>query len=58
MVHASEAGLIVMNLPILRVHNHQGKHPINAINDPDLNLQFLACEVLWPNFATTFWKEC
>jgi hypothetical protein len=31
---------------------------VNAINDPDLNLQFLACEVLWPDFATTFWKEC
>jgi hypothetical protein len=36
----------------------QGKHPVHAINDPDLNVQFLAWEVLAPTGATDFWRRC
>jgi hypothetical protein len=36
----------------------QGKHPLSAIDDPDLNRQFLAWEVLWENFAASFWRRC
>jgi hypothetical protein len=36
----------------------QGKHPVHAINDPDLNIQFLAWEVLAPTGATDFWRRC
>jgi hypothetical protein len=36
----------------------QGKHPVHAINDPDLNVQFLAWEVLAPSGATDFWRRC
>jgi hypothetical protein len=36
----------------------QGKHPVDAVNDPDLNLQFLAWEFLAPTGATDFWARC
>jgi hypothetical protein len=36
----------------------QGKHPVDAINDEDLNAQFLAWEVLEPEGAVDFWKRC
>jgi hypothetical protein len=36
----------------------QGKHPVHAINDPDLNAQFLAWEVLEPTGGTDFWARC
>jgi hypothetical protein len=36
----------------------QGKHPVHAIDNPDLNLQFLAWEVLEPTGATDSWKRC
>ena len=36
----------------------QGKHPVHAINEPDLSVQFLALEVLAPTGATDFWRRC
>jgi hypothetical protein len=36
----------------------QGKHPVHAINDPGLNAQFLAWEVLEPTGGTDFWARC
>jgi hypothetical protein len=56
--HLFDRDVTLTSTDLYRLVRLQGKHHINAINDPDLNLQFLACEVLWPNFATTFWKEC
>jgi hypothetical protein len=36
----------------------QGKHPVDAVTDPELNRQFLAWEVLEPEGAVDFWKRC
>jgi hypothetical protein len=36
----------------------QGKFPIEAINDPHLNLIFLAWDTLSPGWAETFWNAC
>lgn len=36
----------------------QGKHPVEAVNDPGLNLQILAWEVLGPGAAVDFWVRC
>ena len=36
----------------------QGQHPVGALDDPDLNLQFLAWGVLEPTGATDAWKRC
>lgn len=36
----------------------QGKHPIEAINDPSLNLQIQAWELLSPGAAVDFWGRC
>jgi hypothetical protein len=43
---------------LYRLVRLQGKHPISAIYDPELNRQFLALEVLVPGFAAGFWKRC
>ena len=36
----------------------QGKHPVDAINDPDLNLQIQAWEMMSPGAAVDFWERC
>ena len=36
----------------------QGKHPVDAINDPDLNLQIQAWEMMSPGAAIDFWERC
>jgi hypothetical protein len=35
----------------------QGKHPVDAIDDPELNLQFLAWDVIGPGYAKLFWRR-
>jgi hypothetical protein len=35
-----------------------GKYPVEAINDPALNLIFLAWDAVVPGWAERFWKEC
>jgi hypothetical protein len=51
-------GKALTHADLYRLVRLQGKHPISAIYDPDLNRQFLAWEVLAPDFATGFWKRC
>src|SRR3954462_16005655 len=36
----------------------QGKHPVDAINDPGLNLQIQAWEMVSPGAAVDFWERC
>ncbi len=36
----------------------QGKHPVDASNDPSLNLQMQAWEMLAPGVAVDFWERC
>jgi hypothetical protein len=36
----------------------QGKHPVDAVNDPDLNLQIQAWEMMSPGAAVDFWERC
>ena len=36
----------------------QGKHPVDAVNDPDLNLQIQAWEMISPGAAIDFWERC
>ena len=36
----------------------QGKHPVDAVNDPGLNLQIQAWEILSPGAAVDFWVRC
>src|SRR5262249_55152233 len=36
----------------------QGKFPVEAINDAELNAIFLAWDVLCPGWAEAMWKEC
>jgi hypothetical protein len=35
-----------------------GKHPVDAVNDPDLNLQIQAWEMMSPGAAVDFWGRC
>ena len=34
----------------------QGKHAVEAVNDPELNVFFLAWDVIWPGLAKAFWE--
>jgi hypothetical protein len=34
----------------------QGKHAVEAVNDPELNVFFLAWDVIWPGVAKAFWE--
>src|SRR3954451_2155629 len=36
----------------------QGKHPVDAVNDPELNLQIQAWEMMSPGAAVDFWERC
>ncbi|MGC8640379.1 MAG: hypothetical protein ACP5XB_10945, partial [Isosphaeraceae bacterium] len=34
----------------------QGKHGVEAVNDPELNALFLTWEVIWPGLGIAFWE--
>lgn len=53
-----ERGAIWTLTDLFRSIRLQGKHPVDAINDPGLNLQFLAWEVMAPEAAVDFWQRC
>jgi hypothetical protein len=43
---------------LYRFFRLQGKQPLSAIYDPELNLQFLAWDVIGNDFTSRFWKRC
>ena len=53
-----ERGAIWTLTDLYRSIRLQGKHPVDAINDPDLNLQIQAWEMMSPGAAVDFWERC
>ena len=53
-----ERGAIWTLTDLYRSIRLQGKHPVDAINDPDLNLQIQAWEMMSPGAAIDFWERC
>ena len=53
-----ERGAIWTLTDLYRSIRLQGKHPVDAINDPDLNLQIQAWEMVSPGAAVDFWERC
>ena len=53
-----ERGAIWTLTDLYRSIRLQGKHPVDAVNDPDLNLQIQAWEMMSPGAAVDFWERC
>ena len=53
-----ERGAIWTLTDLYRSIRLQGKHPVDAVNDPELNLQIQAWEMMSPGAAIDFWERC
>ena len=53
-----ERGAIWTLTDLYRSIRLQGKHPVDAVNDPELNLQIQAWEMVSPGAAVDFWERC
>ena len=53
-----ERGAIWTLTDLYRSIRLQGKHPVDAVNDPELNLQIQAWEMMSPGAAVDFWERC
>src|SRR4051812_35874441 len=53
-----ERGAIWTLTDLWRSIRLQGKHPVDAVNDPELNVQIQAWEMMSPGAAVDFWERC